>query len=41
MCGIVGMIGLENVTPGLINGLEKIRNTVATIQLVSLLQMMK
>lgn len=24
MCGIVGMIGLENVTPGLINGLEKL-----------------
>lgn len=24
MCGIVGMIGFENVTPGLINGLEKL-----------------
>ncbi len=24
MCGIVGMIGLENVTPGLVNGLEKL-----------------
>ncbi|HBR81629.1 MAG TPA: glutamine--fructose-6-phosphate aminotransferase, partial [Enterococcus sp.] len=24
MCGIVGMIGLKNVTPGLISGLEKL-----------------
>ncbi|MCZ1934842.1 glutamine--fructose-6-phosphate aminotransferase, partial [Enterococcus faecium] len=24
MCGIVGMIGLKNVTPGLIDGLEKL-----------------
>ena len=24
MCGIVGMIGLKNVTPGLIGGLEKL-----------------